>query len=164
MPKKQKEQKKISTTELKHQAFVLEFLKDFNATRSYKEVYKVGQKTAEANWSKLLGNTKVQSLIQKQVTKTLEKKELSAEWVLDNLVEIVNKCQQREPIKKTIKVMKLDDEGNETVEYQVVDAIGEFEHWGASVALDKLGKYLKLWTDAANLNLNVEILKVGKKK
>lgn len=94
----------------------------------------------------------------------MQKKEITAEYVLDWIATLARKCMQEETIKKTIKLVKLDDEWNETIEYQVVDAVGDFEPTGANSAFDKLGKYHKLRTDAANVNIDVGVLKVGKKK
>lgn len=160
---KKKELKKISTPNLKHQAFALEFLKDFNATRSYKEVYKVSQENAERSWPRLLGNVGVQKLLSNKIEKTFEKQEVTAEWVVSNIVEIINKCQQKAPVKKTIKSVTLDEEWNEKIITETVEVIWDFLPKEANNWLEKLGKMLKLWTDVAPI-INVDIVKIGKKK
>ena len=53
----------------KQKLFCLEYLKDFNATRAYKKVYWVSQKSAEALWCKLLSNVKVSEYLSDKAQK-----------------------------------------------------------------------------------------------
>lgn len=58
----------------KQKQFCLLYLKYFNATKAYREVYGVGQKTAEANGSRLLSNAKVKEELSR--LKRAQQKEL----------------------------------------------------------------------------------------
>lgn len=97
---------KLSTTELKHTAFVLEFLVDLNATRAYKKVYNVSQKVAEAAGPRLLGNVRVGEMIKRGLSKRFEKAELNGQWVIDRLKELVDRCMQQTRVMYYDKVEK----------------------------------------------------------
>lgn len=51
----------------KQELFVLEFIKDLNATRAYKAVYNTGQRAAETSGCRMLSNVKVKEEIDKQL-------------------------------------------------------------------------------------------------
>lgn len=118
----------------KQQMFVKEYLVSLNATQS---AIKAGYspKTACEQSSRLLANVKIQEAIQKGNDKRAEKLDISAEWVLNNLKTVAERCMQAEPV--------MVREGNEWVES------GEFrfDSSGANKALEIIGKHLKLFTD-----------------
>ena len=72
----------------KHKLFCLEYLKDQNATRAYKEIYKCSDDVANANWNRLLANASVREYIDKKKNEILEKKQVSVEYVVEWLKEI----------------------------------------------------------------------------
>lgn len=71
----------------KHRAFVIEYLKSFNATQAYINVYKVSYNAAKVNASKLLTNTNVQELIKELRKDKLEALAITREDLLADLVK-----------------------------------------------------------------------------
>ena len=101
----------------KQELFCLEYLKDFNATRAYKEVYWVKQKTAEVQWCKMLSNPKVSEYLKSKAEEKLKKADVTAERVIQSLVEVANRCMQKVPVMmkwgvQAIEIIK-DENGNE---------------------------------------------------
>lgn len=74
---------------LKHQRFVAEYLIDMNATAAYKRAgYKATPRSAAANAAKLLTNPNISAAIEKAQGRLLEKLELTAERVLQEVARI----------------------------------------------------------------------------
>ena len=125
----------------KQKLFCLEYLKDFNATRAYREVYWVSQKTAEVNWCKLLSNTKVSEYLSSKVEKKVEKLDVWVDYVLDNLHQIVEIWMWRQPVNLNWQEKEVFDLKN------------------ANSALEKLWKYHKMYTEKieqdGSLNINI---------
>ena len=140
----------------KQELFCLEYLKDFNATRAYKEVYKVKQKTAEVQGCKMLSNPKVSDYLKNKAEEKLKKADVSAERVIQSLVEVANRCMQKSPVMtrgkdpRQVKERVEDENGNE-----ILADVRKFDSAGANSALEKLGKYLKLFTDKVELSWEV---------
>lgn len=135
----------------KQELFCLEYLKDFNATRAYKEVYKVKQKTAEVQGCKMLSNPKVSDYLKNKAEEKLKKADVSAERVIQSLVEVANRCMQKVPVMtragfQAVEIIK-DENGNEQLAQ-----VWKFDSAWANSALEKLGKYLKLFTDKVELS------------
>ena len=135
----------------KQELFCLEYLKDFNATRAYKEVYWVKQKTAEVQWCKMLSNPKVSEYLKSKAEEKLKKADVTAERVIQSLVEVANRCMQKVPVmmkwgSQAIEIIK-DKNGNEQLAQ-----VWKFDSAWANSALEKLGKYLKLFTDKVELS------------
>lgn len=135
----------------KQELFCLEYLKDFNATRAYKEVYWVKQKTAEVQGCKMLSNPKVSDYLKNKAEEKLKKADVSAERVIQNLVEVANRCMQKVPVMmkwgiQAVEIIK-DENGNEQLAQ-----VRKFDSAWANSALEKLGKYLKLFTDKVELS------------
>lgn len=137
----------------KQKLFALEFSKDLNATRAYKEVYKVSQSTAETNGPRLLGNAWVMDYAGKAIKWRCEKIEIDAEWVLSNLKEIVDICMQRKKIKKQKLVANVVEDWKIHKERQTVEEYADYDPTWANSALDKLGKYLKMFTNKHEVEL-----------
>ena len=137
----------------KQELFCLEYLKDFNATRAYKEVYRAKQNTAEVNGAKLLRNAKVSAYLRDKADEKLKKADVTAERVIQSLVEVANRCMQKVPVMtkgkepKQVQERVEDENGNE-----VLANVRRFDSAGANSALEKLGKYLKLFTDKVELS------------
>ena len=135
----------------KQELFCLEYLKDFNATRAYKEVYWVKQKTAEVQWCKMLSNPKVSEYLKSKAEEKLKKADVTAERVIQSLVEVANRCMQKVPVMmkwgvQAIEIIK-DENGNEQLAQ-----VWKFDSAWANSALEKLGKYQKLFTDKVELS------------
>lgn len=126
----------------KQELFCLEYLKTFNATASYKKVYWVSQKTAEALWPKLLGNVRVSEYLSAKAQKKVEKLDVWIDYVLENLKNVVEIWSWR-------KIVELEEwHGKKVLDLSNVNS-----------ALEKLGKYNKMYVDKVeaewNLNINV---------
>jgi len=118
----------------KQQQFVLEYLKDLNATQA---AIRAGYapKDADVQGPRLLGNVGVMEAINKAKEKRAAKIEIDAEWVLRRLVEISDRCMQAEPVR--------DDEGNPTGEYL-------FNAAGANKATELVGKHIRVTAFASD--------------
>lgn len=141
----------------KQKLFCLEYLKDFNATRAYKTVYKVDDdKVASASWSRMLGNVNIQNYLRGQTEDIANKLWLSVERVLQNLKELAERCMQKRPVltKKWEQVTEyVEDEDWEEVKANV----RKFDSAGANSALEKIGKYFQMFTDKVQLDGNLTI-------
>ena len=126
----------------KQKMFCLEYLKTFNATASYKKVYWVSQKSAEALWPKLLGNIRVSEYLSGKAQKKVEKADLWIDYVLNTLNEVIQIWMWKQEVEledwKPKKVLDLSN---------------------VNSALEKLWKYHKMYTDkveqSGDLNINI---------
>jgi phage terminase small subunit len=74
---------------LKHQKFVLEFLKEYNITRAYQNVYHCNAASAAANGARLIANDKVQFALS-EVSRIMTKEDIaSAQEVKEFLTKIM---------------------------------------------------------------------------
>ena len=125
----------------KQKMFCLEYLKDFNATRAYREVYWVSDKTANTNWPRLLVNARIQEYLSDKTQKKVEKIDVWVDYVLENLKNIVEIWSWRVEVEKNWKKQKIYDFTN------------------VNSALEKLWKYNKMYTDKVeqdgSLNINI---------
>ena len=125
----------------KQKLFCLEYLKTFNATASYKKVYWVSQKSAEALWPKLLGNIRVAEYLQEKAQKKVEKLDVWVDYVLSSLKEIAEIWMGKKAVVKDWEEKLILDLSN------------------ANTALTNLWKYNKLFTDKVeqewSLNINI---------
>lgn len=119
----------------KQKMFVAEYLIDLNATRA---AIRAGysKKTADRIGPELLGKTCVSQAIQEQQQLREKRTLITADYVINSLKEVAERCMQKEPI--------LDHDGNETGEWR-------FDSSGANKSLELLGKHLKLFTDKTEL-------------
>ena len=135
----------------KQELFCLEYLKDFNATRAYKEVYWVKQKTAEVQGCTMLSNPKVSDYLKNKAEEKLKKADVSAERVIQSLVEVANRCMQKVPVMMKWGVQAIEIIKDENWNEQLAQ-VWKFDSAWANSALEKLGKYLKLFTDKVELS------------
>lgn len=121
----------------KQAQFVREYLIDFNALGA---AIRAGysQKTAGQIGHRLLKNVEIQAALQKAQDKRAEKTGITAEYVLNSLKNVAERCQQEVPV--------VDKEGKEIGEWR-------FEPAGANKALELLGKNLKLFTEKIDLRV-----------
>jgi phage terminase small subunit len=115
----------------KQRRFVLEYMKDLNATQA---AIRAGysEKTAKQQGSRLLTNADLMTEVTKQRVRQEKRTEITADYVLNSIVEVVERCKQAEQVK--------DHEGNPTGEYS-------FEANAALKGLELLGRHKKLFTD-----------------
>jgi len=130
----------------KQEMFCKEYLIDLNATQA---AIRAGYSENSAKEQGYENMTKPHILeeIQKQMNKRAEKAGISAESILNDIIEVKDRCMQKvEPI-----TFKQDGEEYPTGEYK-------FEHNGALKALELLGKHLKLFTDRVEVVNHVTVV------
>lgn len=88
--------------------------------------------TALTRGAKMLDNVGIKHELERRNALRAEKAGIDAEWVLDNLVGIVRRSTQAEPVR--------DKDGNPTGEYK-------YDSAGANKALELIGKHLQMWKD-----------------
>lgn len=126
----------------KQKLFCIEYLKDFNATRAYKEVYWVSDKTANKSWPRLLVNDGIQAHLANKVKKKIEKADMWVDYVLDKLQQVIDIWMWEQEVEledgKPKRVLDLSN---------------------VNSALEKLWKYHKMYTDRVeqswDLNINI---------
>lgn len=121
----------------KQAAFVREYLVDLNATQA---AIRAGysERTASRIGPQLLGKTCVREAIEKAQAKRARRVEVTQDYVLSNLVEVVERTMQRAPVLDRKGEQVTDEEGR---------AVWRFDAKGANRALELLGKHLGIFTD-----------------
>lgn len=130
----------------KQAMFVIEYLKDLNGTQSairagYSE--DTAQQMASENLSKPL----IKKAIEEQMDARSQRTLITADWILQGMKEIAERCMQRKPVMvfcKEDRCMKqvLDENGN---------GVWEFDSAGANKALENLARNQKLLTDKTEI-------------
>ena len=130
----------------KQEMFIKEYLVDLNATQA---AIRAGYsaKTADRIGPELLGKTCVSRAIEEAKAKRAEKLDLNAEWVLDKLVQVTDRCMQAEPVMVFDYSTK---EMVETGEYQ-------FDSKGANRALELIGKHIGMFESKLNITGSVPV-------
>lgn len=132
---------------MKQQKFCQEYIKDLNATQAYLRAYRPKKEsTARINGCKLLANTNISQKINELQSERAKELKIDANWVLQRLKYISDRCVQAEPA--------LDHSGNPTGEYR-------FDAAGAIKATELIGKHLGMFKDKVEHTGN---LGVGVKK
>ena len=121
----------------KQAAFVREYLVDLNATQA---AIRAGysERTASRIGPQLLGKTCVREAIEKAQAKRARRVEVTQDYVLSNLVEVVERTMQRAPVLDRKGEQVTDEEGR---------AVWTFDAKGANRALELLGKHLGIFAD-----------------
>lgn len=121
----------------KQTAFVREYLLDLNATQA---AIRAGysERTASRIGPQLLGKTCVREAIEKAQAKRARRVEVTQDYVLSNLVEVVERTMQRAPVTDRKGEQVTDEDGR---------AVWTFDAKGANRALELLGKHLGIFTD-----------------
>ena len=121
----------------KQAAFVREYLVDLNATQA---AIRAGysERTASRIGPQLFGKTCVREAIEKAQAKRAQRVEVTQDYVLSNLVEIVERTMQRAPVLDRKGEQVTDEEGR---------AVWTFDAKNANRALELLGKHLGIFAD-----------------
>lgn len=124
----------------KQQRFVDEYLVDLNATQA---AIRAGysKKTAGQIGDENLRKPEISAALQEAMDKRAQRTEITADYVLSNLAQIVERTMQRAPVmvgRGEDRTQLKDEEGRD---------VWEFNANGANKALELLGKHLKLFTD-----------------
>ena len=120
----------------KQSIFVQEYLKDLNATQaalragySHKTAYSIGQR--------LLKNVEVSTAIHSAMSERQKRANLTADYVLENLNEIAQRCMQKFPVMVKGE-QAIDDDGRH---------IWTFDAKNALRALELIGKHIGMFND-----------------
>ena len=121
----------------KQKEFVRQYLVALNATQAaVRAGYSV--KTAYRQGADLLQKTSIREAIEKAQAKRARRVEVTQDYVLSNLVEVVERTMQRAPVTNRKGEQVTDEEGR---------AVWTFDAKGANRALELLGKHLGIFTD-----------------
>ena len=143
--------KKFDDLKPEWQVFIKEYLIDFNKGKAYSIAYnREIDGTSYTNGHELLKNTNILEIIQAEIKEKLDKLDITANWVLEQLKELVIRCMQKKPVMAYDKAEK---KWHETGEWT-------FDSNGANSALDKLGKYFKLFSDTNRIEIDWKNTKV----
>jgi len=154
----------------KQKLFCDEYIKDFNATRAYKEAYPNCKKneSARVNGSKLLTKTNISEYIEQQKEQLKNKMEITQERVLQEMARIafadVRKLYNESGGLKNIQ--DLDDETAAII--TGIETTEEFDGYGQdreqigytkkvkmadkTKALDMLGRYFGMFKEKVEVN------------
>lgn len=130
----------------KQKVFAEEYLKDLNSTQAAKRAG-YSEKSAAYAGSHTLNVPEVKAQIQKNMDERSERTKIDSDYVLTTVKDTVERCRQAEP------VMEWDPIAKEMVR------TGEWKFDAANVlkGCDLLGKHLKLWDQAAPVNININL-------
>ena len=144
MKKNDQENIKLSP---KRARFVEEYLVDLNATQA---AIRAGysEKTAYSQAERLLRNVEVKAAVDAGIKARNKKVGLSQEYVIENLMEIVERTMQRAPVM-TMKGEQVQDEDGRNV--------WQFNSRDANKALELLGKHLGIFTDKVESTTEADI-------
>jgi phage terminase small subunit len=148
----------------KQMLFALEYLKDLNATRAYRDVYGAkNDNVAAVEGSKLLRNPKVAPLIQHAMDKRVERTGLDADKVLTELghmayldpLEMYDERNCLKPIAQIPETLRRAIASIKTEELfkgrgddrEMIGYTKEVKLWNKPGSLELHGKHLKLFTD-----------------
>lgn len=132
----------------KQAAFVREYLIDLNGTQA---AIRAGYsaKTANEQAARLLANVSVASAVQAAMDARSERVEVTADYVLRNLTEVLERCMQRAPV--------MEGQGKDRA--QAVDEDGkhiwEFNATAANKSIELLGRHLKMFTDKVETTITL---------
>lgn len=136
MTRKTKRKTRDKVLNGKQQLFILEYMKDNNATQAaIRSGYT--KATAYAQGHRLMKDVQIKAEIDKLTAEKLEKLKVSPDWVIDRLKTISDRCMQEIPV--------LDKDGNPTGEYK-------FDAAGANKSTELLGKHLGVFQEQAPTN------------
>lgn len=131
----------------KQQRFVEEYLVDLNATQA---AIRAGYsaRTANEQAARLLAKVSISQAIAAAMEERSKRVEIDADYVLKNLVEIIERSMQRAPVLTMKGEQVVDDEGR---------SVWRFDGKNAIRALELLGKHKGMWTDKVEMSGELDI-------
>ena len=116
--------------------FVQEYLKDLNATQA---AIRAGysQHTAYSIGQRLLRNVEISQAIDAAMSERKKRTALNADYVLQNLHEIAQRCMQKSPVMVKGE-QAIDDEGRHMWTFDAKNALR---------ALELIGKHMGMFSD-----------------
>lgn len=138
----------------KQELFVQEYLVDLNASAAYRRAgYRTGN--ADVCGPRLLGNVGIAQAIQAAMASRASRVQITADQVLQNIIDIGQRCMQRWP--KMVGHGKDREQAKEWVTTEdgeeVLAHVFEFDAQGALRAQELLGKHLKLFTEKQEIEV-----------
>ena len=130
----------------KQQRFVDEYLKDLNATQA---ALRAGysEKTAYSVGHENLKKPEIQKAIQEAQNKRSERTEVTQDFVINTIVETINRCRQAEPVMvKGEQVIEVDVETGE------LRPVWRFDATNVLKGAELLGKHLGMFKDKVELS------------
>ena len=128
----------------KQAAFVREYLVDLNATQAATRAG-YSERTAYSVGQRLLKKAEIQRAVAAAQAKRAKRVEGTQDYVINNLVEIVERTMQRRPVTDRKGEQIIDEEGR---------AVWCFDAKNANKALELLGKHLGLFTDKVQTDVS----------
>ena len=126
----------------KEAAFCEEYAVDKNGTRAILRAgYDMSEASAATEAWRLLRKPEIKLYLDDLLSAQAERTKVTADYVILNLKEIVERCMQRAPVmikRGRHMVQMVDEDGNN---------VWRFDAMGANAAIEKIGKHLKMFTD-----------------
>ena len=142
---------KEKTINDKQELFCQEYIVDLHVTNS---AIRAGysEKTAYSIGSELLKKPEIRTRIGELMDERSKRTMVDADFVVRNLVDISQKCQQKIPVMEfdaanKCMMQKKDENGNN---------VWEFDSAGANRALELLGKHVAMFTDKVTTTVKQE--------
>jgi phage terminase small subunit len=130
----------------KQEAFAREYIIDLNATKA---AIRAGysERTARQIGSRMLTKVDILARIEELQAERAKKLNIDAEWVLNRLVQISDRCMQAEEVLEfNYDSKRLESTG----EYK-------FDSSGANKATELIGKHLGMFKDRLDINATVGV-------
>lgn len=124
----------------KQEMFIREYLVDLNGTQA---AIRAGysEKGASVTATRLLANVSIRARIEELQQERAKKLELDADWVLQRLKDISDKCMQEVPVEVfNYRTKEMEPTGEYT-----------FDSQGANRATELIGKHLGMFKDRIDL-------------
>lgn len=134
----------------KHKRFVDEYLIDFNATQAAKRAG-YSQKTAHVQGTVLLKDPRIAHALEKRKEMLEDKALVTVEYVIEHLRENVGRCMQKKPVMIYNNVEKRMEQ---KIDENTGEGVWQFDSNGANKALELLGRYLRMYTDKVEMEVN----------
>ncbi|WP_243546201.1 terminase small subunit [Pseudodesulfovibrio tunisiensis] len=131
----------------RQRAFVQEYLVDLNATQA---AIRAGysKRSAYSQGQRLLKKAEIQAAIREELEKRTERTQITQDYVLKNIVSIVERCMQAEPVtdRKGKPVYVENAAGEQVPAYT-------FDSHGALRGNELLGKHLGMFNEKVDHNV-----------
>lgn len=134
----------------KRERFCREYLIDLNATQA---AIRAGysKHTARSIANEILTIPDIQEVIQKELNIRKKRTEITADYVINNIKEINERCMQRVPVMTFNRETKEYEQETEPVTHDdgtiTEEGIWSFKELGALRANELLGKHLNIFND-----------------
>ena len=134
----------------KQEKFAQGLFRGLSQRKAYREAYPDDTSTDETidnNASKLAKTDEIVARLDQLTAEVAAVNMLTEGYVLQNLIELQERCMQKVPVMEFNKITK---EWERTGEWK-------FDSAGANSSLEKLGKYLKMFTDKTEHSGTIEL-------